>query len=76
MLSSRFVLLIAVALILIGAAEYVRPFGPPMLSRMPVLVILLGALLAARYFAHAAARKRSQMINEVPRNPLGISDDD
>lgn len=75
MLSSRFTLVIAVALIAIGATEMVRPFGPPIISRMPILVLLLGVLLAARYGAHAVAKQRTQIVSEVPKHPLGLSDD-
>ena len=73
MLSSRFVLVIAAALVVIGVAEYFRPFGPAAL-RNPLLVIVLGLLLAARYGSQAMRRKRQQMLDDVPDHPLGLSD--
>ena len=72
---ARVTLLVGVALVVIGMAQFVRPFGPPMLRNSPILVIIVGALFMARYAARAVALKRRQMIDEVPKHPLGLSDD-
>lgn len=75
MLSSNLTLVIAVILVVVGMAEFVHPFGPAFLRTNPILVVILGALLAARHAAHSAARKRQKMLDEVPEKPLGLSDD-
>jgi hypothetical protein len=69
-------LTLPVLFVVLGIAEYVHPFGPPFLRNSPLLWIIIGGLLAARHGARMAAQGRKKMLDEVPRKPLGLSDDD
>jgi Flp pilus assembly protein TadB len=40
----------------------------------PGTVLLIGALLVARYIVQVQARRRTQMLKEVPKRPLGLDD--
>ena len=73
---ARLSLAIGIALIVIGIAEMVRPFGPAFFRANPVLVVIIGALFTARYAVRTAALRRRRMIDEVPKRPLGIADED
>jgi hypothetical protein len=42
----------------------------------PWYLIILVLLFAGRYFARQQVRKREQVLKEVPRRPLGLSEDD
>ncbi len=72
MVYSRIVLIIGLVLILLGALEMVRPFGPAALRSNPPLVIVVGLLLAGRHMAYETARRRRMLLEEVPKKPLGL----
>ncbi len=42
----------------------------------PWYLIVLLLLFGGRYFARQQVRKRAQIRNEVPRHPLGLSEDE
>lgn len=42
----------------------------------PWYLIVLLLLFAGRYFARQPVRKREQILKEVPRHPLGLSEDE
>ena len=72
---ARVSLLLGIALVAIGIAEMLRPFGPAFFRANPLLVVIIGALFTARYAVRAASLRRRRMLDEVPKRPLGISDD-
>jgi hypothetical protein len=41
----------------------------------PAALLVIAALLGLRYAARRQAHKREQMLKEVPRRPLGLSDE-
>jgi len=73
---ARITLVLGVALLVIGIAALATPFGPPFIRHNPVLVMIVGALFLARYGARTVAMRRLRMLDEVPKRPLGLSDDD
>jgi len=74
MFQSRLIPVVAAALVILGILELLKPFGPPYLRR-PGVLILLGGLLALRYVGVVVSRNRRRMLEEVPKRPLGLSDD-
>ena len=42
----------------------------------PWYVIVLLLLFAGRYFTRRGVKKREQILKDVPRRPLGLSDED
>lgn len=41
----------------------------------PTILFIIAALFAARIAARRQARKREQILKEVPKRPLGLGDD-
>jgi hypothetical protein len=66
---------LGVGALLAGIAEFVNPFGPVYLRRMPALLILIGLVMLAREAIWRQSRTREEILKEVPRKPLGLSDD-
>lgn len=56
----------------IAVAQRIHPFGNPIPA--PVLAVV-ALLLVLRFVMQKQLRKRNTMVNEVPKRPLGISDD-
>jgi hypothetical protein len=68
-------LTIALALIAFGLsiAQMVHPFG---FVIHPGILLVIGLLLALRYAMRWQAKRRSQILKEVPPRPLGLADED
>lgn len=69
---------LTVVLALIVAALAVFQFsnaGSRFGNVSPALLILVAALLGARYAVKRQKEKRAELLKAVPRRPLGISDD-
>ena len=65
-------LALAAAALGLAIAQKIHPFG----NRVPPGILVLVALLfTLRYAMQRQLRKRNRLLNEVPRRPLGISDD-
>jgi hypothetical protein len=65
-------LALAVAALGLAIAQRIHPFG----NRIPPGILIVVALLfILRYAMQRQLRKRNKLLNEVPRRPLGISDD-
>jgi hypothetical protein len=65
-------LVLAVAALGLAIAQKIHPFG----NRIPPGILVVVALLfILRYAMQRQLRKRNKLVNEVPRRPLGISDD-
>ncbi len=74
MLSSRVTLVLAAVVVCLGVVQMVHPFsGAPF---NPILLILIGLLLFARYGMARQRQKRIEMMNEVKDHPLGLVDDE
>ena len=74
MLSSRLTLVLAAIVVCLGVVQMVRPFsGAPF---NPVLLILIGLLLFARYGMARQRQKRIELMKRVPKRPLGLGDDE
>jgi hypothetical protein len=71
---ANFSLALAVVLLVIGILQWVRPFSAAPVS--PVLLVIAALLLMARYALARQRMKREQMLDQIPKHPLGISDDD
>ena len=70
---------LTVALALIAAGLAVVQFanvGPRLGGVSPVLLVLVAALLGARYAVKRQKEKRAELLKSVPRRPLGISEDE
>jgi hypothetical protein len=57
----------------LGFFELTQPAETRRLS--PLILFVVAALFAARIAARRQARKRSQILKEVPKRPLGLNDD-
>jgi sulfite exporter TauE/SafE len=64
---------LGVCALLAGIAEFVAPFGPLYLRRMPALLIIIGLVLLAREAIWRQSRTREKILKDVPRKPLGLS---
>jgi hypothetical protein len=65
-------LVLAAVAVGVGIAQTIHPFG----NRVPPGILVVVALLCVLRFAmQKQLQKRNKMVNEVPRRPLGISDD-
>ena len=65
-------LALAAAALGLAIAQRIHPFG----NRIPPGILIVVALLfILRYAMQRQLRKRNKLLNEVPRRPLGISDD-
>lgn len=58
--------------LIVGVVSYFYPFG---VRFNPTLLFLLAGLLCLRFLVRRQKIKRDQLMKEVPRRPLGISDD-
>jgi hypothetical protein len=56
-----------------GFYELTQPADTRRLS--PLILFTIAALFAARIAARRQARKREQIVKEVPKRPLGLGDD-
>lgn len=65
---------LAVVLLVMGVIQWIRPFSGARLH--PGLLILAAALLLARWAAVRQRRKRLELLNQVPKHPLGLSGDE
>ncbi len=74
MIRSAWSLILASILLVAGIVQWVRPFSAAPVN--PKLMILAAVLLFLRYGAVRQHQKRQEMLNSVPKHPLGISDDD
>ncbi len=59
--------------LVLGVVSFFYPFGPKF---NPGLLFLLAALLGLRFAVRRSQMKRERLLKEVPRRPLGISDDE
>jgi hypothetical protein len=68
-------LTITLALIAFGlsVAQMIHPFG---FVIHPGILLVIGLLLALRYAMRWQAKRRIDVLKEVPPRPLGLSDDD
>jgi hypothetical protein len=57
----------------LGFFELTQPAETRRLS--PLILFTIAALFAARIAARRQARKREQIVKEVPKRPLGLGDD-
>jgi hypothetical protein len=65
-------LALAVAALGLAIAQKIHPFG----NRVPPAILIVAALLGVlRYAMQKQLQRRNKMLNDVPRRPLGISDD-
>ena len=72
-LSSGFTLVLAAILLCMGVAQMVKPF-----SRAPIdprVLIVIALLLFVRYGLVRKRQRRLEMMQNVPKKPLGLSDD-
>lgn len=69
----RFMVALGLTALALGVVSYFYPFGPRF---SPTLLFLLAALLLLRLLVRRQQVKRERMLREVPRRPLGISDED
>ena len=56
----------------IAVAQKVHPFGNPV---PPSVLIVIAALLVLRFVLQKQLQKRNKLLKQVPRHPLGLSDD-
>jgi len=66
---------LAVIALAIAIAEFVGPAGLRNIRISPTVLVIAALLLAARYGVKRQAKKREEILKEVPRHPLGLSDD-
>ena len=66
---------LAILLLVLGLSiyEYANPSRQNRIG--PGTLLVISALLGLRYVFVRQAAKRSSMANEVPRRPLGLSDE-
>lgn len=62
----------AIIILALGVVQMIHPFTGRISAGA---LILIGVLLGARYFARRQARSRERVLKDVPRRPLGLSDD-
>jgi hypothetical protein len=74
MVRSSWSLILASILLVFGIVQWVRPFSAAPVN--PKLMILAALLLFLRYGAARQHQKRQEMLNAVPKHPLGITDDE
>ena len=73
MLRAALTLTLAVILLGLGIAQMVRPFSGAPIN--PVLLIIAALLLFLRYGLVRQRQKRLELMQGVPKRPLGLSDD-
>jgi hypothetical protein len=69
-----FSLALAIVLLIVGVLQWVRPFSAAPIN--PLLIILAAVLLGARYLAVRQRQKRAEILKQVPKHPLGLSEND
>jgi hypothetical protein len=66
---------LGIVVVVLALVRFIRPFGGRGFEiSLPVLIVVL-ALVGARYAARRQVGKREQMLKAVPRRPLGLADD-
>ncbi len=73
MLRAGLTLTLAVIILALGIAQMVRPFSSAPIS--PVLMIVVSLLLFLRYGLVRQRQKRLQLMNQVNKRPLGLTDE-
>jgi uncharacterized membrane protein AbrB (regulator of aidB expression) len=63
---------LAVVLGVLALVQVVHPFGVGNLRISPIFLIVAAALLGARIAVRREARKREELLKNVPRRPLGL----
>lgn len=71
---ANFSLALAIVVLVIGIVQWVRPFSAAPIN--PILIVVAALLLIARYTVARQRAKRARMLDEVPKHPLGLSDDE
>ncbi len=66
---------LGIAALILGIAEYVTPFGPMYMRRMPALLIVIALVLLAREAIRRQAYTRERIVKAVPPRPLGLMDE-
>jgi len=56
----------------IAVAQRIHPFGNPV---PPIVLVVVAALLILRFALQKQLQERNKMLNQVPKHPLGISDE-
>jgi hypothetical protein len=74
MIRSTWSLILGAILLAVGILQWVRPFSSAPVN--PKLMILAAVLLFLRYGAVRQRQKRLELLNAVPKHPLGLSDTD
>jgi hypothetical protein len=68
-------LVLGVCALILGIAEFVAPFGPIYLRRMPGLLVIIALVLLAREAIRRQAYTRERIVKAVPPRPLGLMDE-
>lgn len=71
---ANFSLALAIVVLVIGVVQWVRPFSAAPIN--PILIVVAALLLIARYTIARQREKRARMLDQVPKRPLGLSDDE
>lgn len=66
--------MLALAAAVLAVVQFAN-LGPRLGAVSPGLLILIAALLGARYAVKRQKDKRAELLKSVPRRPLGISDE-
>ena len=74
MARSAWSLILAGIILCLGILQWIRPFSAAPID--PRLLILAAVLLFLRYFAVRQREKRRELLDAVPKHPLGLSDGD
>jgi hypothetical protein len=70
---ANFSLALAVILLVVGVIQWIRPFSAAPVN--PLLLVIAALLLIARYLVARQRQKREEILDSVPKRPLGLSDD-
>jgi hypothetical protein len=70
---ANFSLALAVILLVVGVVQWIRPFSAAPVN--PLLLVIAALLLIARYLVARQRQKREEILDSVPKRPLGLSDD-
>jgi hypothetical protein len=66
---------LAVTALGLAVVQFARPDGPRGYFSSFGLLMLIALLLGGRYAAQRQAQKRGEILKNVPRRPLGLSDE-
>ena len=72
MIRSAWSLILATILLIAGVWQWVRPFSSAPVN--PKLMILAAILLFLRYGAVRQRQRRQELLDSVPKRPLGLDD--